>query len=200
MEIIKARIQKKKNLYVLSNAAFYFKSVVDRKIETGERDGLAFDRMACAMTLAFTFEAKINFLGHKLLRNWREQQRFDEKVAQVLKHLDIVADWKVRPYSSIEGLRKFRNSIAHGKPVEIEHDETVEVPATELDRRDLSGEWEAAFTPEKLTQASSDLDEIWKDLLVRSGLSIWDTMTTGEGGITLIEKIVVVDPRSHQLR
>ena len=193
-----ARLAAKQNLYVhndLSNAAFYFKSVVDRKIETGERDGLAFDRMACAMTLAFTFEAKINFLGHKLLRNWREQQRFDEKVAQVLKHLDVVADWKVRPYSSIEGLRKFRNSIAHGKPVEIEHDETVEVPATELDRRiDLSGEWEAACTPEKLTQASSDLDEIWKDLLVRSGLSIWDTMTTGEGGITLIEKIVVADP------
>jgi hypothetical protein len=34
MEIIKARIQKKKNLYVhndLSNAAFYFKSVVGPK-------------------------------------------------------------------------------------------------------------------------------------------------------------------------
>lgn len=102
----------------LSNATFYFKSVIEKKIEKNERDGLAFDRMACALMLAFTFEAKINFLGHKLLRNWREKQSFDDKVAQVLKHLRVEADWKTRPYRSIEALRKFRNSIAHGKPVE----------------------------------------------------------------------------------
>lgn len=151
MEIIKARIQKRKNIYVhndLSNAAFYFKSVIDKKLETNERDGLAFDRMACALMLAFTFEAKINFLGHKLAAHWRERQNFDDKVTQVFQRLGIVADWTARPYSSIEGLRQFRDSIAHGKPIEIEHDETVVVPQAELDRRiDLSGDWEAACTP-----------------------------------------------------
>ncbi len=198
MEIIKARIKQKKNIYVhndLSNAASYFKGIIERKLDANERDGLAFDRMACAVMLAFTFEAKINFLGHKLLRNWRERQNFDEKVAQVFKHLGVAADWKVRPYSSIEGLRLFRNSIAHGKPVEIKHEETIEVPAAELDRRiDLSGKWEQACTPEKLSDASDDLEEIWRDLLKLSGLTIWDTMTTGEGGITFIEKVVVADP------
>lgn len=70
------------------------------------------------------------------------------------------------------------------------------MPAFELDRRiDRSGEWKAACTPERLSQASGDLDEIWKDLLDRSKLSILETMTTGDGGITLIEKIVVADPR-----
>jgi hypothetical protein len=199
MEIIKARIEQKKNIYVhndLSQAASFFKQVVDDRIKTDERDGLAFYRMACAMMLAFTFEAKINFLGHKCVQNWNEKQSFDDKVEQVLQRLGVALDWKTRPYTSIDGLRRFRNSIAHGKPVEIEHDETVQVPADELDRRvDLSGEWEAACTPEKLTQASGDLDDIWKDLLERSGLSIWDTMTTGEHGITFIEKITVSDPK-----
>jgi hypothetical protein len=115
--------------------------------------------------------------------------------ARINQKKNICGGWKVRPYSSIEGLRLFRNSIARGKPVEIKHDEAIEVPAAELDKRiDLSGEWEQACTPEKLSEASDDLEEIWRDLLERSGLSIWDTMTTGEGGITLIEKIAVADP------
>ena len=197
MELIKARVQQKKNIYVhndLSNAAYFFKRTIDEKIEKNERDGLGFYRMACALMLAFTFEAKINFLGHKLLPDWNEMQKFDDKVGRVLDHLGVRADWDTRPYSSIEGLRQFRNSIAHGKPIEIEYDEFVQVPAEELDRRvDMSGEWEAACTPEKLTQASSDLDDIWKDLLKRSGLSVWDTLTTGEGGITFIEKVIVSD-------
>ena len=48
------------------------------------------------MMLAFTFEAKINFLGHRLLGNW-EKQNLDDKMTQVLKHLGVAADWKIRP-------------------------------------------------------------------------------------------------------
>jgi hypothetical protein len=126
----------------------------------------------------------------------KKKEPFYDKVERVLSYLGVALDWETRPYSSMDGLHQFRNLIAHGKPVEIEHDETVQVLADdELDRRiDLSGEWEAACTPENLTQASSDLDDIWKDLLKRSGLSIWNTRTSGEGGIT-IEKITVSDPK-----
>jgi endonuclease-3 len=198
MELIKAKVRQKKNIYIhndLSNAADFFKRAIEEKTKNNERDGLGFYRMACALMLAFTFEAKINFLGHKLVLNWKEQQNFDDKVGQVLARLGINADWKVRPYSSIEGLRQFRNSIAHGKPVEITHDETIQVPEEELDRRvDLSGTWEAACTLEKLIEASDDVDNIWKDLLKRSGLSVWDTLTTGVGGITFIEKVTVTNP------
>jgi len=87
MEIIKARIEQKKNIYIhndLSHAASFFKQVIDDKIKTDERDGLTFYQMACAVMLAFTFEAKINFLGHKCLQNWQERQPFDDKVKQVL--------------------------------------------------------------------------------------------------------------------
>jgi hypothetical protein len=70
----------------------------------------------------------------------------------------------------------------------------VEVPADELDRRiDLSGEWEAACKEQAVFEAHKDLEDVWRRLLEKSGLSIWETMTTGEGGISFIEKIVVDD-------
>jgi hypothetical protein len=77
-KIIKARIEKTRKIYVhndLSDAADFFKQVIDHKIKTDARDALLFYQMACAVMLAFTFEAKINFLGHKCLQQkWREKQ------------------------------------------------------------------------------------------------------------------------------
>jgi hypothetical protein len=34
------------------------------------------------------------------------------------------------------------------------------------------------------------VEQIWKDLLKEPKLSVFDTMTRGEGGITVIERIV----------
>lgn len=194
LEKIKAKIETKKNIYVhndLSNAANYFKTTMERKLESGDREGIGFDGMACSIVLAFTFEAKINFLGHKLIEGWKERQRFDDKVDEVLGNLGVKLDWSKRPYSSVQRLKAFRDSIAHGKPVEIEHTDTVVVDAKELDRNvDLSGEWEEACKEGPVFEAHADLDAVWNELLEKSGLTVWETMTTGQGGITFIEKIV----------
>jgi hypothetical protein len=83
---------------------------------------------------------------------------FNDKVDQVLAHLKIVPDWNKRPYSSIKSMKDFRNSVAHGKPVEIEYDQTV--PADELDRRiDLSGEWQKACSAEAVDAGFADTGE-----------------------------------------
>jgi hypothetical protein len=77
MEIIKARIEQKKNIYVhddLSQAASLLKQVIDNKNKTDDRDGLAFYGMACAVMLAFTFEAKINFLGHTCCKTGKKKK------------------------------------------------------------------------------------------------------------------------------
>jgi len=193
MEKIRARVQGKKNIYIhndLSNASFHFKTSVEEKLK-GDRTGIAFHCLACLVMTAFTFEAKINFLGAKLIKEWKERQPFDDKVKDVLAHLKIMPDWNKRPYSSITTLQEFRNSVAHGKPVEIQYDETVVVPADELDRRvDLSGEWQKACAPDAVAAAYDDVETIWKELLKQSKLSIFDTMTSGEGGITFIEKVI----------
>jgi hypothetical protein len=41
-----------------------------------------------------------------------------------------------------------------------------------------------------LAAAYDDVETIWKELLEQSKLSIFDTMTSGEGGITFIEKVI----------
>jgi hypothetical protein len=42
-------------------------------------------------------------------------------------------------------------------------------------------------------QAYEDLDTVWKEMLTKSGLQLWDTMTTGDGGISFIEKVIEAD-------
>lgn len=128
MDRIKARIQTKQNFYVhndLSNAAFHFKNGIEDRLKRDDRAGIAFEYLACAVMIALTFEAKINFLGAKLISNWQERQPFNDKVDQVFAHLGIKKDATQRPYSSIEQMKRFRDSVAHGKPTIVEHDETV---------------------------------------------------------------------------
>ena len=85
----------------LAGAAYHFKVTIESKIAANNRKGIAFDYMACLLMLAFTFEAQINFLGYKLIQNWKERQPFDKKVEDVLNHLSVGPNWTLRPYSSI---------------------------------------------------------------------------------------------------
>jgi hypothetical protein len=76
MEKRLARHKGYKNVYVhndLAGAAYHFKGVIESKLAANDRKGIAYDYMACLLMLAFTFEAQINFLGLKLISNWKEK-------------------------------------------------------------------------------------------------------------------------------
>jgi hypothetical protein len=105
---IRPRRKGHKNIYVhndLSNAAHHFKEHIEAKLKAGDREGIAFKYMACLILLAFTFESKINFLGHKLISDWKERQPFNDKVSEVLDYLKLQRDWVI-PGSG--GVRKAR--------------------------------------------------------------------------------------------
>jgi len=130
----------------------------------------------------------INFLGHKLIAGWNERQSFNDKVTEVLNHLKINPDWAVRPYSSISTLKKFRDSIAHGKPVEITFDKEIVLPAEEIDRRiDLDSEWVPYCSHDTVFNTYADIDATWKQLLEASGLELYETITRGESDLTFKE-------------
>ena len=194
MEVIRARHQGQKQIYIhndLSGAAHHFRAQIEEKLTTGDHSGIAFEYMACLVVLAFTFEAKINFLGHKLIKDWNERQPFNAKVTAVLEHLKITPNKDVRPFRSVEALKAFRDSIAHGKPIETSLDEEVVKPADEIDRRiDLDGEWKAYCSHENVFNTYDDVMAIWQQLLTASGLAIYDTITHGNSGLTFIERIV----------
>jgi len=193
-EKIRGRSRGKRYLYIhndLANAAFHFKSVIETRLEKDDRKGITFDCMACLVMCAFSFEAYINFLGSKLIETWNERQSFDTKVGQVLDWLKIKPDWDKRPYSAINRLKKFRDFVAHGKPDEEEYDKIVEIAADGSGARpDLRGKWEAICATDSVFEIYEDIDVIWKEFIGKSGLSVYDTLTHGEGGLTLMEKAV----------
>jgi hypothetical protein len=150
------------------------------------------------LMLAFTFEAKVNFLGSKLVGDkWAERHAFKEKIKQVLAKLKIVPDWTVRPFSSIDAMKKFRDSIAHGKPVEIVTDETVITTSETADKRiDLESEWLRYCEHDAVFNSFEDVDTIWKQLLQAAKLEVFDTLTHGHSTLSVIEKIVDVSAKA----
>jgi hypothetical protein len=146
MEKIKVRRQAKSHIYVhndLSNGAYHFYKKVNERLANNDREGIAFDILAELIFLAFTVEAKINFLGNRFVVGWKEMDPFWKKLKLVLKHLNLKVDFTKRPYSTIQNLKDLRNSLAHGKPLHLELDEEVIVDANEADDSpDLHTDWE----------------------------------------------------------
>jgi hypothetical protein len=198
MEKIKVRRQAKKHIYVhndLSNAAYHFKKKVNERLAKNDREGISFDILAELIFLAFTMEAKINFLGNRLVAEWNERDRFWAKLKRVLKHMELDLDFNTRPYSTIKTLKDLRDSLAHGKPLHLELDEEAIVDENETDEfLNLSADWQSYCTGEFANQAYEDVNEIWKLLLSASKLSLFETLSGGEQSVTFIEKIIDQEP------
>lgn len=194
MEKIKVRQQAKKHIYVhndLSNAAYHFNKKVNERLANNDKEGIAFDILAELIFLAFTIEAKTNFLGNRLVAGWNEWRPFFTKLKHVLKHLALNVDFNTRPYSTIRTLKDLRDSLAHGKPLHLERDEEAIVDASEADKSiDLSADWESYCNAEFANQAYEDVNGIWKQLLSASKLSLLETLSGGEQSITFIEKVI----------
>lgn len=189
---LKARVQKTTQIYIhndLSGAAFHFKRTIETKLQNDDRTGISYDYMGCALMLAFTFEANLNFVGDKLFgEEWNERAKWSDKVNRVFQRLEIPRDKANRPFCSVQRLKDLRDLLAHGKPQVDEHDETVEQTADELDRKlDLSGEWEKACSHDLVFEAFDDVDQLWKTMLEKAGISHFDTLTQASGGITVIK-------------
>ena len=88
-------------------------------------------------------------------------------------------------------LKDFRDTVAHGKPDEEEYDRVVEIAADGRDARpDLTGKWQAICSTDSVFEIYADVEAIWKEMLGKSGISVFDTLTHGEGGLTFMQKVV----------
>lgn len=197
---IKARVQKSKRVFVhndLSQAAMYHNGIIQEKLSKGSRDAIMYDGMACAVMVAFTFEANVNFMGFELneagkLPDWKERESFMEKLKKVFGALGIPVELDKRPLKSMERMKTLRDTLAHGKPVYAEYDEVLIGAPEEIDLfggGGLSAGWETECKPEVVKQAREDLEDLWKLMIQKSGLNLWDTMTSGDGGITFIAHV-----------
>jgi len=197
-EKFKARVQTDKNLYIhndLSQGATYFNDTIQEKLKKGSRDAIAFDGMACALMIAFAFEANLNFMGSYLLKvarinAWDERAKFSKKLEKVFTTIGIAVEPDKRPQSSMQRMKDLRDTLAHGKPVEIVDDEEREGTQEELRKgSSLAADWEQEVKPEVVAECLADLDQLWKLMIEKSGVSVIDTMSQGEVSITVIERV-----------
>ncbi len=183
MKKVKAHAKVRKNLYIhndIDQSAFYFRQRIEERAAKDDRDGIGQEMMACLILLTFSVEAKFNFLGHKLIDGWKEREPFLKKVKAVRKHLGVNSSFKERPYEAIKVLKEFRDTLAHGKPDEVEWEGDITATEKEIQEQGrLRAGYEAFLKEEFVFQAYDDVEAIWKDLIERSGLNIADTITQG---------------------
>ena len=190
MTNIRARQQGERYVYIhndLSNAAFYFKDIIERKQKEGG-DGIGLDCMACLIMLAFTFEANINFMGDHFIEGWEERSAFDAKVKQVFEALSIDRDETKRPYSSVVLAKNFRDTLAHGKPIKEKFDEVVEGSQEELEAHEfVSSATKNTANGRQCYWSTRMWTHSRKQMMKAAKLDVWDTRTHGQSGLTVIE-------------
>lgn len=191
---MKVVISREKQIFIhndLSNAAHYFTKTAEKRIADNDREGVGIEMMAGLVMLAFAAEAKFNFIGWRVFGDrWNERQPAYKKVDEVVAELKIEADFSTRPFKTLNELRDFRDTVAHGKPQVVREEQEVIIAAEELDDMGfLQAGWERWVKLDYLKQSKADLDEIWKVLLDASKLEIFDTLTQGSGGVTFIENV-----------
>jgi hypothetical protein len=185
------KIRKDVRIYIhndLMNAADFLKGKIDERSKKGDRDGIGLEIMACLTIIAFAFEAQMNFLGFKLIPNWEERKPYLLKFERLAEKLSVNVDYESRPHSTVKELKEFRDTLAHGKPKEIKGESEEIITREELERRDLlKAEWQGSLTEEFLGRAYDDMEDIWRQFLKESGLSVIDTITSGERTVQVIE-------------
>lgn len=196
---IKARVTKSARVFVhndLSNAVGYFATLIEEKVKSGH-GGILIDGMACMTLIAFTFEANVNFMGFELkkagkLPNWKERESFDEKIKKVFGVLSIAIEKDKRPLKTMEKTKLLRDTLAHGKPEYREYDQGEIGTPEEIDMRstaNLLAGWQLECIAASVAEAYEDLEELWKLMVKRSGLDLWETFTRGEASLEFIEHV-----------
>ena len=117
MHKLRVRVNPHNNLETLVH---YHVGVIQKKLESGDQDGIVLDCTSAIIAMAFAVEALMNYVGAKNLPDWRERAPFMTKVAALEKKFAFKFDINVEPYKTIVLLKKARDTMAHGQPVEFQ--------------------------------------------------------------------------------
>lgn len=183
MRRFKAKITVEKSIQIhsdLSNAAHYFLEKSRERMDNDDRGGIAFDILAGFVMLSFAAEAKLNYIGQKIVSDWDESWRHPIKINQVFDTLDLASVKSERPFNCLSRLQKIRNRFAHGKPLIISlRDERVVTDADIAELGSLEHGWEKQINLNLLDELSRDFDEVWDRMLQLGRIERFDTLTQG---------------------
>ena len=177
------KIRDNAHIYIhntLENAAWYLKEKIEARIRANDRDGIGLEIMACLIMIAFSFEAKVNFLGFKAFGDqWGEGRPYLHKVKRVSRKSGVRINCDARPYLTVRELKRFRDTVAHGKPAEIRGEKNVTITREELERRNiLKADWEKSLNEEYLNSCRRRHRGVVERPFGASGLKIIETTAT----------------------
>lgn len=161
----------------LFNLAHYQKGVINNKVEQGVEDALSLDCLSCLISLAFTVEALVNFVGNKRVRDWQERKPYRKKISQVCQVARLNFDETVEPFSTLWTLKELRDVIAHGKPLEIR---TIASTREEL-RAAMACPWDSNLNPDFINTAYDQVKAFERLLFVNCKIRIGQTLTSAVG-------------------
>lgn len=130
------------------------------------KTGKYYDYMASIVFSAFTMEAFINYLGSTFFSDWNKIERKLSRTKhreKIYKYLSINSDKTKRPYSTIDEIFLFRDSLAHAKKIDL-----CDTPSSPIN--DLRADWEKYCTKQNAEKAKKDVLAVIKELFKKSGL------------------------------
>ena len=175
----------------LINAAFHLKRRIESMMESGERAGIGLDIMAATVMTAFAFEAYLNFIGDRIIKDFDERQSGKAKRKAIMEALGIQWEDGERPFSTILRLIQVRDAMAHGKPRYFKDEWEAEGTHSELEQQIVSYRKgiEAEVSYDLLQEAYEDVEHLWRMMLEAAGIDRFETTDGGMSGITFKEYV-----------
>lgn len=134
----------------LGRLAYYHVENIRSKIASGSEKGIALDCMSAVIAMAFCVESILNYVGQIKLRDkWRERASYHTKIRELEAILGFRYDKSVEPYRTLEVLKRARDEMAHGKPMEF----AITVKSTTEMARAIAPTWRTSAESELVMQA-----------------------------------------------
>jgi len=158
----------------LLNLAHYQREVINGKVTAGIEDAIPLDCLSCIISMAFSVEAIVNFVGHQRVQGWRERRPYRDKVNEVCGIAGLVFDEATEPFSTVWQLKETRDMIAHGQPFEG----NVNVRTREELHALMECPWDQHLTPQYINCAYRQVKEFKHQLFDGAGISLAHTLTS----------------------
>jgi hypothetical protein len=156
------------------NLAHYHLDIINKKVALRDENGLALDCMSFIVSIAFGIEAFINFIGFKVVYEWKERQPFKSKIENIYSSLGHSFKMEIEPYKSIWLIKEIRDSIAHGKPYEG----IIQVRSTDELWLEMSEWWNHYLDSDFVNYTRKQVDVWINELLNLAGIKIEETITS----------------------
>ena len=132
-----------------------------------------FTAQAALVYSAFTYEAFLNQLGKRVLKNWARHEwgPVQAKLKVICQQIGYTPRLGARPYQTIRRLFRFRNQIAHGRDETVVASGTHVVVAGTPTIDTIQADWERYCTVANARKAFDDVDAIARDLCAKAGIS-----------------------------